>query len=233
MRMVRVLKGRAKPGVLKMRIYVADLAAYNNGRLHGVWIDASADVDDMQSEVAAMLRKSPCPNVEVECPDCEGKGLISSEATETELASVLVCKTCNGRKVVPSAEEFAIHDYDGKWPGFGEHCGLKTIADYMEIIEAAEDRGIDADDVAAVVDHFGAHYLEAAKTAIEDGHRGHFTNLEAYAEDFVEQTTDLKSIPESIRNYIDYERMARDWELSGDIFTVDASQGGIHVFDNH
>ena len=25
------------------KIYVADLAAYNNGKLHGVWIDAMAD----------------------------------------------------------------------------------------------------------------------------------------------------------------------------------------------
>ena len=25
----------------EIRIYVADLAAYNNGKLHGVWIDAA------------------------------------------------------------------------------------------------------------------------------------------------------------------------------------------------
>ena len=27
----------------EIRIYVADLAAYNNGKLHGVWIDATQD----------------------------------------------------------------------------------------------------------------------------------------------------------------------------------------------
>lgn len=30
-----------------IRIYVACLAAYNNGILHGAWIDADQDVDDM------------------------------------------------------------------------------------------------------------------------------------------------------------------------------------------
>ena len=30
----------------EIRIYVADLAAYNNGKLHGVWIDATSDLDD-------------------------------------------------------------------------------------------------------------------------------------------------------------------------------------------
>lgn len=28
-------------------IYVADLAAYNNGILHGVWIDATKDIADI------------------------------------------------------------------------------------------------------------------------------------------------------------------------------------------
>ena len=31
----------------EIRIYVADLAAYNNGKLHGVWINASDDLDDI------------------------------------------------------------------------------------------------------------------------------------------------------------------------------------------
>ena len=33
------------------KIYVADLAAYNNGKLHGVWIDATLDLEDIQAEL--------------------------------------------------------------------------------------------------------------------------------------------------------------------------------------
>jgi antirestriction protein len=46
------------------RIYVACLAAYNNGRLHGRWIAADQPLEDMASEVRAMLAKSPEPGAE-------------------------------------------------------------------------------------------------------------------------------------------------------------------------
>ncbi|MCA1676218.1 MAG: antirestriction protein ArdA, partial [Actinobacteria bacterium] len=32
-------------------MYVADLAAYTHGRLHGVWLDATRDVDELHAEV--------------------------------------------------------------------------------------------------------------------------------------------------------------------------------------
>lgn len=46
------------------RIYVACLAAYNAGRLHGVWIDADQDVDAVWAEIEAMLAASPEPGAE-------------------------------------------------------------------------------------------------------------------------------------------------------------------------
>ena len=47
-----------------IKFYAADLAAYNNGTLHGVWIDATSDADDMQDAVDAMLAQSPVPDAE-------------------------------------------------------------------------------------------------------------------------------------------------------------------------
>ena len=41
------------------RIYVACLAAYNNGYLYGAWIDADQDPDQIRDEIAAMLARSP------------------------------------------------------------------------------------------------------------------------------------------------------------------------------
>jgi antirestriction protein len=41
------------------RIYVACLAAYNAGRLHGVWIDANQSPVDIYSVVSEMLAASP------------------------------------------------------------------------------------------------------------------------------------------------------------------------------
>jgi antirestriction protein len=48
----------------EIRIYVACLAAYNGGRLHGTWIDAEQDADDIQTQVDAMLASSPEPMAE-------------------------------------------------------------------------------------------------------------------------------------------------------------------------
>jgi antirestriction protein len=47
-----------------MRIYIACLAAYNSGALHGQWIDATSDVDAMREQVAAMLAASPVAGAE-------------------------------------------------------------------------------------------------------------------------------------------------------------------------
>ena len=45
-------------------IYVADLAAYNNGILHGVWIDATQELEDIQEAIQIMLAASPEPYAE-------------------------------------------------------------------------------------------------------------------------------------------------------------------------
>jgi antirestriction protein len=46
------------------RIYVACLAAYNNGRLHGEWIDADQSADELHEDVRRMLAASPEPGAE-------------------------------------------------------------------------------------------------------------------------------------------------------------------------
>ena len=46
------------------RIYVACLAAYNNGYLHGAWIEADQDADEIRDEIAAMLARSPIEHAE-------------------------------------------------------------------------------------------------------------------------------------------------------------------------
>ena len=45
-------------------IYVACLAAYNNGYLHGAWIDATQEPEEIEAEVQAMLAMSPVPKAE-------------------------------------------------------------------------------------------------------------------------------------------------------------------------
>lgn len=46
------------------QIYVACLAAYNKGYLHGAWINARQDIDSLYAEIKAMLKSSPVPHAE-------------------------------------------------------------------------------------------------------------------------------------------------------------------------
>ncbi len=43
----------------EIRIYVACLASYNSGILHGAWIDALQDASAIRNEIKAMLDASP------------------------------------------------------------------------------------------------------------------------------------------------------------------------------
>lgn len=44
---------------LSPRIYAASLSDYNNGILHGRWIDATSDIVEMQQAISEMLATSP------------------------------------------------------------------------------------------------------------------------------------------------------------------------------
>ena len=46
------------------RIYVACLASYNAGTLHGEWIEASQSADEIHKEIQSMLRRSREPIAE-------------------------------------------------------------------------------------------------------------------------------------------------------------------------
>jgi len=59
---------------------------------------------------------------------------------------------------------------------------------------------------------------------------GVMDSLSDYAE---ELTTSTNVVPEHLSFYIDYDRMGRDMEMSGDIFTVETEDNEVHVFSNH
>jgi len=166
------------------KIYVADLAAYVNGRLHGCWIEANQDPEDIHQEIQEMLAESP----------------------------------------EPSAEEWALHDY--------EHFGSFHLAEYEDIETVSA--------LARLIDEFGemvastvwghvAGDADMARRLLEECYQGAWDSLEAWAEDLLESTGELDQVPEHLRPYIDVEAYARDLELNGDVFTVEAD-GQVHIF---
>jgi antirestriction protein len=73
------------------KIYGADLTAYNNGKLHGVWIEVLSD--DIQEQINDMLKCSPESFAEEwEIHDYEGFGdLRLSEFQSIESVSEIAC----------------------------------------------------------------------------------------------------------------------------------------------
>ena len=162
------------------RIYVACLAAYNNGCLHGRWIDATTP-DEIMDAVRAMLAASP----------------------------------------EPGAEEWAIHDYEGfEGASLSEYASLETVCALADFIEEHGELG------GKLLEHFGDDLAEA-RAAFEE-YAGEFRS----AADFVEELHDDTGtqIPDSLRYYIDWEALARDMTLNGEIIAIQAGFDEVHIF---
>ncbi|TDF39158.1 antirestriction protein ArdA [Alteromonadaceae bacterium M269] len=164
------------------KIYVADLAAYNSGQLHGVWIDALSD--DIQDQINEMLQQSP----------------------------------------VKESEEWAIHSYDGfEGVDLGEFESLETVQEIAAFLDEYDEFG------AALLNHF-CNGIDEARKAAEECYQGCYEDLADYARSITEDTTD---IPSHLQYYIDYEKMGRDMDMSGDIYTIDIDHQQTHVFLNY
>lgn len=165
-----------------IRIYVACLEAYNNGILHGAWIDAEQTAYDIYADIRAMLAASP----------------------------------------MEDAEEWAIHDHEGfEGADVSEYMGIEQVAELAAFIAEHGEIG------GKLVGYFGD--LEEARKAIENSYAGQYRSLVDFAEELTEETG---QVPEHLRHYIDYERMARDLEI-GDVFIIQTSFEQVHVFWSH
>ena len=100
----------------------------------------------------------------------------------------------------------------------------------METIieEMALENHLDPEAFAAFLEYESLEIDEAVE-AFQDCYAGTFDNLEAFAEDYGDNTGLLDHMPENLRYYFDYSAFGRDMDLCGDIWTADVP-GGIAVF---
>ncbi|MCR9193835.1 MAG: antirestriction protein ArdA [Hyphomonas sp.] len=162
------------------RIYVACLAAYNNGRLHGRWIDAT-DPHDVWQAVSAMLAASP----------------------------------------EPDAEEWAIHDYENFYGcNISEYAGFDTVCALAAFLEEHGELG-------AKLYNELTEDLDQARAAFDD-YAGEYKSAADFAEQLHEDTG--TEIPDSLRYYIDWQALARDMALNGEIMVFQTGFDEVHVF---
>lgn len=186
-----------------MRVFIACLASLNAGISHGEWIDLDGmDADDIREEIAGMLRRSPCPTVEVACSECAGSGLGSwvASAVSDERRP---CVVCEGRGTVPSAEEWAVLCYVD-FPDLGERPSVERLA---KVAEAISENG-PAMHVWVTV--------TGTVEGFEDAYRGYAADSwEDFVKQWLEDSGALDEVPEHLRRYIDFAAYARDLEAEG------------------
>ena len=172
------------------RVYAACLAAYNSGRLHGRWIDATQGADHIRDEIAAMLAASP----------------------------------------EPGAEEFAFHDSEGLG-GLGEFESIDRVAALGEALDNADEPAA----LLAWLDNDAGN--DPADFA--DYFLGTWASLAEYVEDmFADYIAEADKAAANRgwfhpSRYVDWDAMARDLFLSGDVWTANAEGGRLYVFSNH
>ena len=131
------------------RIYVASLSDYNNGRLHGAWIDADQDFEAIGEESGEMLAESKYdPAEEYAIHDYQGFGAYRVDEYESleDVARI-------GRGIAehgPAFAAFAAHLDPAEWyklDDFDEHYRGQwaSRADYAE--QLLDDLGIDLENL--------------------------------------------------------------------------------------
>ena len=120
----------------------------------------------------------------------------------------------------PDAEEWAIHDYEGfEEIRLSEWIGFQQVHELAEFINEYGRLGSEV---------YRYYYdLDEARKALTDCYTGCYKSVAEYAKEF---TTETSTIPENLIYYIDYEKMARDIEMSGDIITFETAHDEIHIF---
>ncbi|GAB3475357.1 antirestriction protein ArdA [Amycolatopsis cihanbeyliensis] len=111
------------------------------------------------------------------------------------------------------AEEYAIHDFDN-FQGFEVHEfeSLDRVVTLARLIaEHGKAFAVFAENLTSGED------IDDIESAFTDQFVGEMS-LEDYAYDYVDECLDL---PEIARSYFDYEKFARDLELSGDMIEIE------------
>jgi antirestriction protein len=133
------------------------------------------------------------------------------------------------RSKTPGAEEFAIHDY--------EQFGGCRIHEYdgIELVSRIA-KGIQEHGYAFAA---WAEVHESTPERFDDftnAYLGHYNSLETYACQIADDfgyNAEIAKLPESMQSYVkvDTAAMARDMELSSDVYVAPDPSGGVWLFD--
>lgn len=182
------------------QIYVADLAAYNAGHLHGRWIHLVGygyEPEQVHERIKEILARG------------------------AELY---------GADTLSAHEEWAIHDYEGFGTvKIDEYSSIERVCAIAETLDELESNGEDVPfgiflDKIESLDYFDS--LDDAVDAFREAFLG-VQSLEDYAREYVEEVLSGE-MSSTLMNYFDYESFARDMGYDG--YTEVYDHGDYYLF---
>jgi antirestriction protein len=198
------------------RIYVACLASYNNGVLHGAWIDAGQSADEIHAEIQEMLAASPENHT---CQWCGAMLIATAGIAHWD-------KPCTHTEHWPGhAEEFAVHDYENFGPlRIGEYESIERIA---AIAAGIAEHG---EAFVAWLSNDNSHDPTDIES-FDDSYRGEWDSLRAYAEEYADATglNDAAEKAGSPYIVVDIEALERDLDI--EMSAVESDRGTVFIFD--
>lgn len=129
------------------RIYIACLGCYNEGRLHGFWVDVPEEADELHTEVLELF-------------DADDDGYLQ----------------CPGKDPESIHEEYAVHDFEGlhgynpgEHPDWEELCRVAALFEEHdpEVVGAALSCYADVDEAATLVENGYGEYDDAEDYAYQ------------------------------------------------------------------
>jgi len=118
-----------------MKIYIACLAAYNSGYLHGKWIYVSGDSEEMEKEAQKVIKTSPVPDAEEwaihdydefpnmgEYVSLEKIAIIADIIESSDLDAAVVKAVIDEFSSDMDAAQRALEDNRGVWDSFQDYA---------------------------------------------------------------------------------------------------------------
>jgi antirestriction protein len=207
-------KCRLKPSNPRApRLYVACLSAYNNGYLHGWWIDADQELDDIWLDIKDMLAESPMNDADSVQP-------YGHENSGSDVG----------------ASEWAIHSYQNFSPiSIDEQEDIEEVCQWANLIsEHSDNRGA----LATYISWAKNTGLEITSEEFESRYCGHWQSGQDFALNS-EEIEELYNWSQFEKDHhfwstvIDWEKVGIELELSDEYYYADASESGeygIYVF---
>lgn len=130
-------------------------------------------------------------------------------------------------------EEWAIHDHeDVPSHMVDEYMSIAELAALGQLSESVQDGAYPWEAVTWAMDRVSGGAWEISQE-IENHMGGTYRDREDWACDFLESTGALEGLNSQLQYYFDFDKYARDCELSGDVSFIELDDGGVLVMHNH